>query len=85
MTVVSVTLITHLTWHDARTARPEDDEPVLLWLHNLDQPPTWESGWHDGDHWRLCESGGIADGHVLYWARPVGPNAQVTGAGTASG
>ena len=32
-----------------------------------------ESGWFDGEDWRLCESGGVVNGRVLSFAQPEGP------------
>lgn len=66
-------ITTTLTWQTPAQAMPDADESVLVWLECFDHPPMWEAGWFDGEHWRLSESGGVIDGHVLYWARPVGP------------
>jgi hypothetical protein len=66
-------ITTTLTWQTPAQAMPDADESVLVWITCHDHPELWESGWFDGEHWRLCESGGIIDGRVLYWARPVGP------------
>jgi hypothetical protein len=65
---------TTLTWQAPAQAMPDADESVLVWFRwRSEKPADWGSGWFDGELWRLSESGGIIDGHVLYWARPVGP------------
>jgi hypothetical protein len=65
---------TTLTWQTPAQAMPDADESVLVWFRwRSEKPADWGSGWFDGELWRLSESGGIIDGHVLYWARPVGP------------
>ena len=71
---MSPTITTTLTWQTPAQAMPDADESVLVWLECSDHPPMWEAGWFDGEHWRLCESGGVIDGRVLCWTRPVVPN-----------
>lgn len=70
-------ITTTLTWQTPAQAMPDADESVLVSLECSDHPPMWEAGWFDGEHWRLCESGGVIDGRVLCWTRPVGPNAGI--------
>lgn len=70
-------LIEALTWLDAATTEPPDaDERVLIWIADPDGATDWDTGFYDHDDgaWRLCESGGKADGAVLYFARPEGPS-----------
>lgn len=65
-----------LTWHPAAGPKlPDADAQCLLWIRYSDGTEDWEAGWLDGDGWRLCESGGLVDGEVLFWAMPGGPRA----------
>jgi hypothetical protein len=64
--------IERLQWHDAAASRPDADLTVLLWIKH-GTAHDWESGWWDGEAWRLCESGGEVAGQVLYFAEPQGP------------
>ena len=67
------------TWNDPAHYMPDADESVLVWITHDPYPAEWDSGWFDGEHWRLCESGGVIDGRVLCWTRPVVPNAELSG------
>lgn len=68
---------TTLTWHDAARELPDADMTVLLWTRDasIDAGHDWTTGWHDGDCWRLCESGGVCAQTVTHWAEPEGPTA----------
>lgn len=62
-----------LQWHRvAGGDMPDADTTVLLWIMD-GQVGDREPGWWDGEHWRLCESGGVAFGVVTHWAEPEGP------------
>lgn len=63
-----------LTWHPAANP-PDADQTVLLWAVWPDGETNWESGWWDGEAWRLCESGGLCSGMVTHYAMPEGPAA----------
>lgn len=71
--VAPLLVTTALNWLEARHVMPDSDIRVLIWFGNADSVGQWASAWFDGEHWRLCESGGIVDGCVLYWAIPLGP------------
>ena len=66
---------TALAWHDARAELPDSDTTVLLWTldPDADDGADWAAGWHDGECWRLCESGGVCGQIVTHWAEPQGP------------
>lgn len=62
-----------LQWHRVADGdMPDADTTVLLWIMD-GQVGDWEPGWWDGEHWRLCESGGVVFGVVTQWAEPEGP------------
>lgn len=68
-----------LAWHPADTDLPDAEERVLIWIEvddsvlPVDYETGWDNGWWDGEDWRLCESGGVVDGVVTWWALPKGP------------
>lgn len=64
-----------LEWHQASGSKPDADANVLLWIPGFDTlvPSGWETGFWDGEDWRLVESGGLVDGTVTHWAQPAGP------------
>lgn len=53
-----------ITWHELpQDGMPDAEETVLI-----SSATEVDQGWFDGVDWRLCESGGVADG-VLAWAK----------------
>lgn len=66
-------LIEALTWLDATAGKPDAEQRVLMWIASADDSFDWDTGWWDGEDWHLCESGGIVDGEVMFFAEPQGP------------
>ena len=66
-----------LAWQNPARQMPDADLRVLLLISAPDGygKPDWDSGWWDGDTWRLCESGGVCADRVVAWAEPKGPAA----------
>ena len=62
-----------LQWHSVDTGMPDAELTVLMWMPDFEDGGEWEGGWWDGEHWRLCESGGVCPWRVTHWAAPEGP------------
>ena len=65
-----------LGWYDAaKPARPDSEITVLLQLVGADGGSSVDTGFWDGEGWRLAESGGQPTQRVAYWAQAEGPDA----------
>ncbi len=63
-------------WYDATKAtRPDSEITVQLQLRDAEGGTSVETGWWDGEVWRLAESGGVPMHRVTFWAAVDGPDA----------
>lgn len=65
-------MIEQIEWVPVAERLPDDDETVLLYAPEYDEP-VWV-GWRDGDGWRDM-NGHPTDGVVAWAALPAGPRA----------
>lgn len=60
-----------ITWRSPDDQLPDADMTLLLEYEVRDGDSTYtvvESGWYDGEEWRLCESGGQCAWPAITWA-----------------